>query len=274
MANRGERSTTTACRTGNDPAMITDPRVLQYLREVEKAGVVHSSSLAMAIQPGMRKMVTEWMLQVCEEQKCEEEVFPLAVQYLDQYLSHFATEKNRLQLIGAVCMFLASKMRDTTHLTAPKLAIYAYGSFSASDILEWEIVVVSRLDWSLASVVPSDFLEPILYVLPVRQPHKLQPFRRHFHSYIALAVTESKFSIFLPSILACASLIIAIQKTKLLGISLTLEPLMKYLANLLGSDLTSLRLCYEQLSCAVEEKFPSGYQMSVWSSQPFSSQSS
>lgn len=52
---------------------------------------------------------------------------------------------------------------------------------------QWEVAVVSRLDWCLASVVPSDFLEPILHALPfVRAPH-LQNIRRHINSYVALA---------------------------------------------------------------------------------------
>lgn len=52
-----------------------------------------------------------------------------------------------------------------------------------------EVSVVSRLDWGLASVVPSDFLEPILHALPFVQPHHLKNMRRNVHAYIALAAT-------------------------------------------------------------------------------------
>lgn len=88
------------------------------------------------IRPSMRKQLATWLLEVSEDAGCEEEVFPLAINYLDRYLSAVSIKINQFQLLGAVCMFLASKMKETNpSLTAEKLCYYTGNSITVQELM-------------------------------------------------------------------------------------------------------------------------------------------
>uniref|UniRef100_A0A8C0ZS26 Cyclin-like domain-containing protein n=1 Tax=Castor canadensis TaxID=51338 RepID=A0A8C0ZS26_CASCN len=104
---------------------LLDHRVLQNLLTIEEHYLPHCSyfKCVQDIQPYRRRMVATRMLEVCEDQKCEEEVLPLAMNYLDLFLARVPTPKTHLQLLGAVYIFLASKLKETIPMTAEKLHI-------------------------------------------------------------------------------------------------------------------------------------------------------
>ena len=82
----------------------------------------------------MRKIVVEWMLEVTEEQHCHPEVFALAVNYLDRVLSRLPIQKSNFQLVACVCIFVASKFKETNPLCAEKLVVYSDFSISSEQI--------------------------------------------------------------------------------------------------------------------------------------------
>jgi len=73
-------------------------------------------------------------LQVCAEQQCEDEVFPLSVNYVDRVLSVLPVRRSQLQLLAAVCMFVASKFKDTQPLSTHCLVVYTDCSITAADL--------------------------------------------------------------------------------------------------------------------------------------------
>lgn len=74
--------------------------------------------------------------QVCEDQGCQEEVFPLAISYLDRFLSTCTVGKSQLQLLGTACLLLASKLREPSSrgLPAELLVFYTANSITLTDL--------------------------------------------------------------------------------------------------------------------------------------------
>lgn len=71
---------------------------------------------------------------MCEAQKCQEDVFPLSMNYMDRFLSVCPIVKTQLQLLGTACLLLASKLREPEHLSASQLVSYTDHSFTEADL--------------------------------------------------------------------------------------------------------------------------------------------
>ncbi|XP_067236556.1 G1/S-specific cyclin-D2a isoform X2 [Chanodichthys erythropterus] len=195
-----------------------------------------------------RRLPEKSLNSVCEEQKCEEEVFPLAMNYLDRFLAVVPTRKCNLQLLGAVCMFLASKLKETRPLTAEKLCIYTDNSIRPQELLEWELVVLGKLKWNLAAVTPNDFIEHIMRKLPLPED-KLDLIRKHVQTFIALCATDFNFAMYPPSMIATGSVAAAICGLQLNSTNRSLwgDNLTELLAKITNTEVDVLKACQEQI---------------------------
>lgn len=72
--------------------------------------------------------------QVCDEQKCEEQTFPLAVNFFDRFLCALAIDRYHLQLLGCCTLLLASKIRQCQPLTVDVLSAYTDHAVSPDQI--------------------------------------------------------------------------------------------------------------------------------------------
>ncbi|NXI98676.1 CCND3 protein, partial [Psophia crepitans] len=235
--------------------LLGDQRVLQNLLRQEERyipGAFYFHGTQREIKPYMREMLAFWMLEVCEEQKCEEEVFPLAMNYVDRYLSLVPTRKSHLQLLGAVCMLLASKLRETMPLTVEKLCIYTDNSITPQQLLNWEVLVLEKLKWDLVSVIANDFLAPILYRLPLPKD-KMELVEKHAQTFIALCATDYTFAMYPPSMIATGSIGAAIHGLTVSVNNSTGEAITELLASITGTEVDCLKACQEQIEAALAE---------------------
>ena len=60
------------------------------------------------ITPGMRSVLIDWLVEVAEEYKFNNETLFLAVSFVDRFLSRMSVVRGKLQLVGTAAMFIAS----------------------------------------------------------------------------------------------------------------------------------------------------------------------
>ena len=129
-------------RSTEDPVLLNDARVLSNIlarQELKnktrlRQPTYFENGTQQDIKPHMRKIVSDWMLEVCEEQRCQPEVFHLAINYMDRFLSEVRITKSQFQLLSCVCLFLASKFKETCPLPAENLVIYTDSSVTVQEI--------------------------------------------------------------------------------------------------------------------------------------------
>ena len=56
----------------------------------------------------MRAILVDWLVEVGEEYKLQNETLYLAVNYIDRFLSSMSVLRGKLQLVGTAAMLLAS----------------------------------------------------------------------------------------------------------------------------------------------------------------------
>ncbi|KAK2576779.1 hypothetical protein KPH14_005423 [Odynerus spinipes] len=111
------------------------------------------------LQPRMRAILLDWLIEVCEVYKLHRETYYLAMDYIDRYLStHQNVPKNQLQLIGITCLFIAAKVEE---IYPPKIAEFAYvtdGACTEEEILGKELIILKGLGWNLSPVTAPGWL--------------------------------------------------------------------------------------------------------------------
>ncbi|XP_050548795.1 G1/S-specific cyclin-D2-like [Daktulosphaira vitifoliae] len=196
-----------------DRTIFRDERAIKKLLETETQyvpGCDYMSRSRSNLQPFMRRVVATWMLDVCEEQNCEDQVFPLSVNFLDRFLCACDISKTHLQLTGAVCLLLASKVRQCTALSIDLLCYYTENSVTAEEMREWELLVISKLEWKIVAVTSFDYVDHIMEQVKWKRRNDSM-LRRHMLTLISFCYIEPEFITKKPSVMAASCMLSAIR---------------------------------------------------------------
>ena len=184
-----------------DANLLQDGRVVTNMLREERliSKIDYCSNLQTEIKPHMRKIVVDWMLEVCEDQQCQPQVYHLAVNYLDRCLSRTNIPKQCFQSVAAGCLFLSSKFSEVRPLSSEVLSLYTDHSVSVLELREWELKILNILEWELSNVTVQSFLQHFSSNLDSKVG-------RHAEILSAAAATEYKYLLLRPSLVAAASL--------------------------------------------------------------------
>ncbi|XP_053682625.1 G1/S-specific cyclin-D2 [Sabethes cyaneus] len=205
-----------------DPIFLED-RCLENLLKTEVRHTQRRNDFLKVqneISNNERRIVVEWITEVCEEQKCQEEVALLCFNYMDRFLSLVRIKKTQLQILATACLLLASKLREPNYKALPVelLVFYTDNSISKHDLIGWELLVLSRLKWDVSTVTPLDFLELLLCRLPIenKKCHDIttEKVRKHAQAFISLAAREHYFSNYTASTVAASSIATSLSGLK------------------------------------------------------------
>ncbi|XP_007172465.1 cyclin-A2 [Balaenoptera acutorostrata] len=134
--------------------------IYTYLREMEvkckpKVGYMKKQP---DITNSMRAILVDWLVEVGEEYKLQNETLHLAVNYIDRFLSSMSVLRGKLQLVGTAAMLLASKFEE---IYPPEVAEFVYitdDTYTKKQVLRMEHLVLKVLAFDLAAPTINQFL--------------------------------------------------------------------------------------------------------------------
>lgn len=148
-----------------DPVYLSDELVLSRMLISEKKQEIASyfdNQFQLDFNESDRRELAVWMRDVCLAEECQPDVLLLAIKIVDKFLSLVRTKRSQLQLLGSVALLLASKLRQTNHISVKLLIYYTQELVTFDELITWEFYVLTALKWDLAFVTPVDYLDILM----------------------------------------------------------------------------------------------------------------
>ena len=121
-----------------DTTQIKDVRILQNLLRNEERFVPevpdYMTNVQTHINAEMRRRVATWLLEIVQEQNSQPDILCVAVNIMDRFLCHHRIPKESFQLLGAVSLLIASKIREPCPIPGKNLIIYSDNSITAQEL--------------------------------------------------------------------------------------------------------------------------------------------
>ncbi|EME30853.1 Cyclin-A2 [Galdieria sulphuraria] len=109
------------------------------------------------ISPNMRAILMDWLVEVAEEYKLSNETLHLACNYIDRFLSRCSVSKKNLQLLGVVCLLVASKYEEKYPPHVDEFVYITDNTYTKEEVLSMEMLVMKVLKFSFTAASSYQF---------------------------------------------------------------------------------------------------------------------
>lgn len=158
----------------------------------------------MDINAKMRAILIDWLIEVAMKYRLRPETLFLTVNIIDRYLSQVKVVRKKLQLLGVVAMFIASKFEE---IDPPRVSDFVYitdNTYTKADIFQWECQVLATLEFRIVVPTPAHFLDELL------QANRCEACHAELAKYILeLALLDYRLICYTPSHLVAAALLLS-----------------------------------------------------------------
>ena len=149
----------------DDPQLVVDyvNKIYEYMRMMERSQSVKKDYLTGktgAINPNMRSVLVEWLVEVHQQFELLQETLYLSVAVLDRYLQAAAEKvpRKHLSLVGVTAMFIASKYEEKYATEIGDFVYITDDAYTQSEIRTMEIKMLEVLKFDLGRPLPLHFL--------------------------------------------------------------------------------------------------------------------
>lgn len=160
----------TVCRIYSDPIEPYCPNILSHMKShaIVNKCLTNPLKHQEKVNKRMRYIIFNWLLESSHKFKFKPRTIFMAGNVMDRYLSIRQISKEKFQLIGVTCLFIAAKYEEIRPPTAHHMGFLLDEMHNSSDILKTEAEILTSLDFSLHTSLPIDMAEVLFKVFGVK----------------------------------------------------------------------------------------------------------
>ncbi|KAM3142406.1 cell division [Paramecium bursaria] len=135
--------------------------ICQYTNDVQPLYFADPNYMSSQLQisPEMRIILLDWLLEVHQRGQMKPHTYFLTLNIMDRYLSRQSISKNKFQLLGATCLFIACKYDEIIPPHLKDIISICDSKYTVKQILNMESEILQVLDFNLSFVSQIQFLE-------------------------------------------------------------------------------------------------------------------